>query len=104
MIKSLDDIDDSFQDIYRNILKKISTMNAQSIDLAAYVVAYRVLGFDHEFASFCMMELMRRRHLGEDFNFEEYIESKTKELEIPLPVEPVNVFSFGIKALMEIGK
>lgn len=104
MIKDLEELEDNIQYKQRNILKKISTMQAQSVDLAAYVVAYRVLGFDQEFASFCMAELMRRRVLGEDFNFEDYIESQVKELEIPPPVDPVDVFSFGIKAMMDLVK
>lgn len=100
MIKDLEDLDDEYQMIARNVLKKISSGQAQSKDLAAYVVAYRVLGFDQEFASFCMSELMRRRYLGEEFEFERFIEEKSKELEIPPLLEPMNVASFGLKALI----
>ena len=52
---------------------------ATSQILAAYIVAYRVLGFDKPFALWCMGELLRRRESGEDFNFEDYIEEKVKE-------------------------
>lgn len=100
MIKDLEELDDEYQMICRNIMKKISTMQAQSKDLAAHVVAYRVLGFDQEFASFCMSELMRRRYLGEEFDFEKFIEDTAKELEIPPPLEPMNVSAFGLKALI----
>ena len=52
----------------------------QSDALAAYVVLYRALGMGKEFALICMSELARRRVLGEDFSFEDYIDTETKKV------------------------
>lgn len=53
---------------------------ASSTSLAASVVVYRALGIDKEMSVLCMKELARRRWDGSDFNYEDYIESKLKEM------------------------
>ncbi len=52
---------------------------ASSKILAGYVVAYKLLGFNKDRNIACMKELMDRRALGDDFNFEEYIEDQLKD-------------------------
>lgn len=65
-------------------LKRLqSIQQAPSESLCGIVVGARALGIMQDFAKVCMAELMRRRELGEDFAFEEYIEDKVKT--IPLP-------------------
>lgn len=51
-----------------------------SESLAAQVVVYRSLGLNKEIAILCMAELARRRGLGEDFKYEEYIESEVAKI------------------------
>lgn len=52
---------------------------ASSKVLAAQVVAYRLININKELAIKCMEELSRRRaEDGEVFDFESYIEEKTK--------------------------
>lgn len=57
-------------------LKEKINAEIPSKGIAAFVVLYKVLGIQKEFAIFCMEELARRRSLGEDFDFETYIEEK----------------------------
>lgn len=60
--------------------KYLDIPSKTSEDLAAHVVAYRSLGIDKKFALVCMAELARRRELGEDFNFEDFIDQETKKM------------------------
>jgi len=55
---------------------------ASSKVLAAQVVAYRLINVNKELAIKCMEELSRRRAEGEAFDYESYIEEKTK-VELP---------------------
>lgn len=57
--------------------------NATSKNLAGYIVAYRLLGFNKELSIKCMQELMNRRNNGDDFKFEDYIESELKDAPKP---------------------
>ncbi len=50
--------------------------------LAAQIVAYRLINTNKELAIKCMEELSRRRTEGEVFDYESYIEEKTK-VELP---------------------
>jgi len=47
--------------------------------LASHVVVYKTIGLDRELAQVCMKELSRRRSLGEDFDYEQFIEDKIKD-------------------------
>lgn len=60
---------------------KIST--APSEALCGYVVLFRTLALEKEFSIVCMQELMRRRELGDEFDFESFIEEKCKDIPIP---------------------
>lgn len=60
--------------------KLLSVGYASSEALAAYIVMYRTLGINKELAKVCMEELSRRRKLGEDFDYETFIEEKVKTI------------------------
>lgn len=53
---------------------------ASSADIAAKVVVHRALGCDRDLALICMTELCRRRSLGEDFDFETFIDDEVKKI------------------------
>ena len=64
-----------------NRIKRLLSISYQTSDvLATYVVIYRSLFIDKELAVACMQELSRRRELGENFAYEEFIEEKLKEI------------------------
>ncbi len=54
--------------------------NKPSELLAAIIVSNRVIGLFAAESRSAMIELMTRRQLGSDFNFESYIEQKIKEI------------------------
>lgn len=60
---------------------------APSEGLAAYVVAYRVLGIGKELAISCMEELSSRRSRGDHFDFESYIEKHIANIPKPVPLD-----------------
>ena len=72
MIRDLEDQDIDPQ--HKRNMRLQNIPQAESPVLAAYIVAYRALGVDKEFAMLCMAELARRRSLGEDYDFEGFIE------------------------------
>lgn len=78
MIREADDID--LDPKYKAITRKIIVSARTSEELAAHVVVYKSLNIGKEFALFCMMELARRRSLGDDFNFEKYIEVEVEKI------------------------
>ena len=57
--------------------------NANSKNLAGYVVAYRLLGLHKDLSIKCMEELLNRRVNGDNFNFEDYIENELKDAPKP---------------------
>lgn len=65
---------------YDFIFKMLDSNVYDSESLASYIVAYKYLNINKDFAVFCMNELSRRRNLGEDFDFESFIEDKLKSL------------------------
>ena len=69
------------------VSRLISVGFSTSESLAAHVVVYRTLGLDKELAQVCMKELARRRTLGEEYNYETYIEEKIKEIPKPKGVD-----------------
>lgn len=60
--------------------------------LAVTIIAYRVLGLYKEEAKLCMMELMRRRKLGEKFEFERFIKDGVKEYKIDINMDLLDDF------------
>lgn len=56
--------------------KILSIGFSTSETLAAYVVIYKALNMDKELALLCMKELAVRRELGQDFDYESYIEEE----------------------------
>jgi hypothetical protein len=62
------------------VSRLISVGFSTSEALASHVVVYKTLGIDRELAQVCMKELARRRTLGEDFDYEQFIEDKIKEI------------------------
>jgi hypothetical protein len=60
------------------ICRAIAVCHRPPEDLAAYVVVYRALGINKEFAIICMEELSRRRKNGDDFEYEDYISEQLR--------------------------
>ena len=56
--------------------KLLSIGFSTSKTLAAHVVIYKALNMDKELALLCMKELAIRRELGQDFDYESYIEEE----------------------------
>lgn len=78
MIRDLNDEDLDPQ--HKRNMRFQGVPQAQSAVLAAYIVAYRALGIDKEFALLCMQELARRRSLGEEYDFEGFIETEVAKI------------------------
>ena len=60
--------------------EEITKMTGQ--DLAAFVVMHRCLGQFQEEAKMSMIELMRRKVAGDQFDFQAFIEENTKKCAI----------------------
>ena len=59
----------------------LSIPQGSSEALAAAIVAHRALGFNKDYAILAMKELMRRRQiLGEEFDFETWIETELAKI------------------------
>ena len=68
--------------------QKLQAMHqADSATLAAHVVLYKSLGLFKKSAIACMSELHRRRSLGEDFDFETFIDSELSKLPKVQPLD-----------------
>jgi hypothetical protein len=69
--------------------------------LCEIIVAHRYLGIMKDEAILCMQELARRRGLGDDFQFEEYIKALQEKLpKLKLDVEKIMKDPFkGVKKL-----
>ena len=74
------EIDLAEQSEILRVSRLISIGFSTSETLAAHVVVYRTLKLDKELALICMQELARRRLVGEEFDYETYIEEKTKTI------------------------
>jgi len=61
----------------------MSLVDIESKALAAHVVVYRLLGINKELAISCMEELSERKHKGDEFEFEKYIEDQLKDMPSP---------------------
>lgn len=62
------------------VSRLLSVGFSTSESLASHIVVYKTLGIDRELAQVCMKELARRRNLGENFDYEQFIEDKIKEI------------------------
>jgi hypothetical protein len=60
--------------------RRLSIGFCTSETLAAYVVIYKALGMDKEIALLCMRELAVRRKLGQDFDYESFIEQEVEKI------------------------
>ena len=60
--------------------RKAAIPTAASANLAAYVVIYKSLGMDKDFAILCMEELAKRRAEGENFDYEGFIEREVAKI------------------------
>lgn len=98
MIKEIDNSDLDPQ--FKIVKLKLTISQASSEALAASVVAYRALGFNKDFALACMAELGRRRSLGEDFNFEEWIEIELAKIPKPEGLD-LSKMGFSLKNTLE---
>jgi len=61
---------------------KIKIASAETVKLCEIVATFRYLGCMKDEALICMVELARRRVAGDDFAFEEQIETLLRELPI----------------------
>lgn len=78
MIRDGDDED--LDPIFSLIKRELMVAQSQSDVLAAYVVSFRAIGIGENFAILCMEELVRRRSLGEEFDFEDWIETELAKI------------------------
>ena len=100
-MSNIRDIDDpDLSPDYRTQIKRLNVSQMTSDVLAAYVVAYKTIGIDKEFAIICMAELSRRRTLGEDFDFENFIEVELAKMPKMEHMDIVKL-SLGIKNNVE---
>jgi len=78
------------------ILSNEQIQNMTSLNLASMVIIHRSLGAYKEEAKLCMIELMKRKAAGDEFDFEKYI----KENESKYKVKPVIQSFASIKSQM----
>lgn len=64
----------------KKLQKMLEIPQVDSKLLAAHIVVYRTLGIEKEFALACMEELARRRTLGEEFDYEIFIETEVAKI------------------------
>lgn len=87
-----DVLDQECQHQFEEPSKKISQTRAvskgNSRNLAAHIVVYKSLGIDKDLALLCMEELAKRRANGEDFDFEDFVE--TELVKIP-KIESIDI-------------
>jgi hypothetical protein len=77
------DEDDDFEEIPKeiNVQETIEKLSQYSVTkLCDIIICDRYLGFNHDLAIACMVELGKRRSDGDDFNFEDYIEKEYQNL------------------------
>jgi hypothetical protein len=64
--------------ISENIAVPIERRKSET--LAAHIVIYKTLNIDRETALLCMAELGRRRALGDEFDYETFIEAEVEKI------------------------
>ncbi len=83
ILEDILDMSPKDRDETKEMLRLQQVASSPSESLASYVVLNRTLNMEAEFAKKCMVELMRRRELGDDFAFEEWIEEKCQTVKVP---------------------
>lgn len=89
MIVDFEDLNN--QEECQFLLQCLVIGQASSEALAFHIVSYKLLGIHKSIALTCMLELVRRRNLGEEFDYESFIDSELKKLPI---VQPLNYNAF----------
>lgn len=87
MILDLEDLPIKEREKTEELQKSLAMMKADSACLAAHVVLYKTLGLFKNSAILCMSELQRRRSLGEDFDFENFIDDEVNKLPKAQPID-----------------
>lgn len=80
--------------------KKFDVISNSSESLAVCVITYRALGIDKGLAIVCMEELARRRQMGEEFDYESFIEENVSEMP---QMKGINLTEMG-KRVMKFNK
>lgn len=78
------------------ILNSEQIQNMTSLNLASMVIIHRAMGAYKEDAKLCMIELMKRKAGGDEFDFEKFI----KENEGKYKIKPVIQSFASIKSQM----
>lgn len=89
MIVNFEDF--SNQEGYQLLIQCLAIGQASSEALAFHIVSYKLLGLHKNIAIICMLELVRRRNLGEEFDYESFIDLELKKLPV---VQPLNYNAF----------
>lgn len=97
MILDLEDLPISQRENFETCQKLQAIRQGTSVALAAHVVLYKSLGLFKEVALCCMSELYRRRLLGEEYDFETFIDLECSKLP---KVQPIDFSS--IKGLINL--
>lgn len=90
MITDLENLSTKLQQTYGLVQQSLWMSQANSEALAAHIVLYKVLGINKMTAVECMRELGRRRQLGEEYEYEKFIDDEAGK--IP-KVQNLNLFS-----------
>lgn len=69
------DLEELFHPYDLLVVPRLSSEN-----LAANIVPFRLFNINKRFAVTCMLELLRRKKLGDDFEYEEFITKKVSEI------------------------
>ncbi|HVI41601.1 MAG TPA: hypothetical protein VM577_13190 [Anaerovoracaceae bacterium] len=92
----------------KKLRRQAAIPTAPSANLAAFVVIYKSLGIDKDFALLCMEELAKRRAEGEVFDYEAFIEREVAKIpKIDQPIDMVKIsqgFMGNVSALKDVIK
>jgi hypothetical protein len=93
-IGEVDDLAPSSKETAKRDARLAMVATAPSESLCHYVVLFRTLGLEKQFSILCMEELVRRRDkLGDEFFFEDFIDSAAKTVPIPNgKLQPLGIF------------
>lgn len=91
MIVDLEELSQIYQEKYQILQQCLLIHQASSDVLASHIVLYKSIGLNKKIAIVCMLELARRRALGEEFDYESFIDIKLKNIPTIQPLN-FNVF------------
>lgn len=81
--------------------KQIASIATTPSDaLAAQVVLYRAVGLNKDIAMLCMAELVKRRNIGDEFDYESFISSHLETMPKPKNMDYLKLIK-GMKNNME---